>query len=709
MLIDNSLSGNILNIIKDIENKKDTTKNFNKLIEIMNSRVVRIVLNEFLEFPKELDDNEIHILGILLKSCNLIYSYSGESTGLTDTEYDELVSFYNDINKEDLSNITEEINDNTIHHTYKSLRGYIDKIYKLTDEDVLKNKSQKGVDQWLKSTEKRYVINSGNDIDLLEEEVIVMPKFDGISCIIECDEKGNVIHALTRGNTTTNEAKDITPLISKIYSGPFKNSKYKYGIKTELMVLNDDLDRFNNIYATSYKNTRSIAAAIVNTDSVDERAMYLNVIPLRYEYLIDNEEGLQDISPEMFNYPTLICKLKELNRIREFSFKCKNVSPGFRCDGSVICFTNPKVKEILGREDSMNKYEVAFKFTEETAYSEVVDIEFSAGLFGKLTPVVKVKPVKMKGNTVQSASLGSYQRFMDEGLAKGDIVKILYDIIPYIKFDNNDPACIRSNNKPIKAPRLCPDCNEPLTLSESGVDLHCTNPNCDCRKKGKILNYCVKVGIDGISFATVDDFYKAGLLKEIPDLYHLKNHIDKLQTLDGYGEIKVNNIISSIESSRQMSYATLLGSIGISGISIKKFQTILKYLSIDDLLELIDLNNLDIFTPIPGVKEKTAQKLIDGLKENEKIIKKLQKELLLYNESEEDVLFTCVFTKIRDDKLEEWIKEHGGEVSNSVTKDTSFVIVPNNVVSSSKIDKAKKYNIPIIVIEDVKKYIENTY
>ena len=131
---------------------------------------------------------------------------------------------------------------------------------------------------------------------------------------------------------------------------------------------------------------------------------------------------------------------------------------------------------------------MAYKFTEEVAYSKIEDIEFSAGLFGRIAPVAIIKPIKMKGNTIERISLGSMGRMKNLQLAKGDKVKVLYDIIPYVLFDEKDPKCKRSGKEPISVPWCCPECGEPLEFSETGDIAFCANKKCPCKIKGRILN-----------------------------------------------------------------------------------------------------------------------------------------------------------------------------------------------------------------------------
>ena len=663
------------------------------------------------------DEYYLKLFKIILKLCNYIYNNTGYDTGISDSEYDELLSYYNSISNDE-SIITEKVNkSNTRNHRYKSLRGTLDKIYKITEEDIIKNKSQKTLDDWVKQTERRYKQITGDDIDLYNEEVIVMPKFDGVSCIFECDEYGNLQHALTRGDTERNIAQDITNIFKNSFKSLLVTEKYEYGLKTEIMIKNDKLKEYNERYGKDYKNTRSLVSAILNSDNFSEDDVeYLVVVPLRYSYMKDNgEESEQELAMEVFQYPFERCLLKETEKIHEFAFNHKNVFGQFRCDGCVIQLTNPKLQKILGRENERQKYEVAFKYTEEKAYSKVIDIEFTTGLFGKINPVVIFEPVKMKGNDIQRASLGSYSRFLDLKLAKGDIIKVLYDIIPYATYDDSDCNCTRSGKPPIKAPVKCEECGEYLEVSNDNTTLQCVNPFCKCRIRGKIINYCIKMGIQSISYATVETLFSKGILTSIEDLYKIEDKKDEIIKIPGFGINKVNNMISEINDNKEVTTSRLLGSIGIDGISTKKFETLLSYLSIDEVIEFSINGNENIFNSIPGIKSKTSQKIIEGIKNNLDLIRELQKILTIKEEDKKKYNYKLYFTKTRldgsykDNMLKKLIESTGGLVSDYFNKDIDVLVVPSTNTMSAKVEKAGKYEIPIVLKDDLEKYINDNY
>lgn len=686
------------------------SSNLNKCVLFMNSNQMLSIYNNYIERISDNDNfnkNEIELLEMILRLCNSIYNYSGENTGLSDSEYDTLVEFYRDKTKDD-NFITEKLvkTDDTVYHKFKSLRGTLDKIYKLTDDDSIKNKSQKTIDDWVTSSERRIRDNYHVTVNLYEEDVIVMPKFDGVSAVFEVGKDGKLKRVLLRGDTSRNETTDVYHIFKDIFVPPLSNTGYEYGLKTEIMMLNSDFDSYNEKYHTNYKNTRSIVSSILNSDEADERVKYLQIIPLRISYLIDGVESDQEIAEGLFQYPWIKCKLKELDKIREFSVSHKTVSPGLRCDGSVIYLCNKTIQKYLGRENEKQKFEVAFKFTEEVGYSEVLDINFKTGLYATLNPVVKFKPIKLKGNTIENASLGSYARYKDLGLSKGDIIKISYDIIPYIHMDLDDPKCRKSGKPVIEPPLICSECGSRFVENEDRSSYVCPNKKCPSRIKGKILNYCNKLNIENISYATIEDLYEAGYLRDITDLYKLNLHKNSIAQLPGYKERKINNILKSIEGRTDVEPSELFGSIGIEGIGQKKFKSVFHYYTIDEVLDLCKDNVISAFVICDKIKDKTAAKLIEGVNENRDLLLFLRNRLHILPEPSIHTMFKIAFSNIRDKTAEQFIKNNGGEISDSVTKDTTALVVPNFSVTSTKIEKAKQFGIPIVLMDNLYSFLD---
>lgn len=682
--------------------------------DIIQSPEIKRSINGIIygEGKSGLSEQSMQFIYMVVCITQFIYNYSGEETGLSDTEYDRLYSIMLANGGSDVVSVPLTSGaTNVAYHKYPALRGTLKKTYYLSMDEPRRNPSRKYLDEWISSMESKITSETGNTINLNDEEVYVFPKFDGVSCIFEMDEKNNLVRALTRGYTETNEAQDITHHFPHgLTREHHEFQKQAYGLKTEIMMTQKDLEFYNKTYKTDYKNTRSIVSAILNEDEYDpEKASLLHIVPLR----VGTEDGNQELAREVFDiYPYLRCRMKDREAIRKFAYANEYIklnlsdpNESLRCDGAVLYIINPKIQHILGREHDKNLYEVAYKFTEKSAMTTIEDVTFNVGVFGRIAPVATVKPVKLKGNTIEKISLGSVGRFRDLQLRKGDTVKVLYDIIPYLGFDDD---CEHGDGELFELPDTCPECGEGLVFSDSMDLASCENPDCPCRIKGKILNFLNKMNIDNISYGIIDSLYDNGFVKSIKDLYSIEKNKNSIAALDGFGAKSVNIIIDSINSHREVPDYVVLGALGIIGASKLTFSKVLSQITMDDLLDIADNNQVSKLVVLPGIKTITAKKIIDGLRGNKKLIKFLKKELWIQQTKGSQVgSFTVCFTKVRDKDLEKWIENAGGTVVDSLTKDTMFLVVPSMDSQSSKIDKAKKHNVKIVSIKDFKATVED--
>ena len=664
-------------------------------------RTIDLFLNRDSVYPPyQCDDNDMLALTSLVNILQYIYNNTKIESPVSDSDYDKLYEMMNFETGKEI--ITVPINNGgrkIVHHTYPSLRGTLAKVYYLHNSYKRTNPSRKYLDEWVKQKERDYEDKTGHTIDLYKEDVYLFPKWDGVSGIQECDKDGKTIRWLTRGDTSRNEASYITSQLDK-YDSSGMNLSQPHGVKYEIMMENDKKDEYNATYRTDYKNSRSIVSSIINALEKDERVNYLHPVPLRYR----TESGEEGLHPKVFEYPYERCKLGDIDKIEEFANSHRLVN-GLRTDGCVIYIINPEVQKVLGRENEKNNYEVAYKFTEESAISVLEDIEYSVRNFGRITPVAIVKPVKLKGNTITRISLGNRERMESLNLHRGDYVKVLYDIIPYMVIDKE---CEEKNkelpwdNPKIDFPDYCPECGAHLKVD--GPIAKCENSNCPSKITGKILNYLTKLKIQNISYAIVDTLHDSHFLNSIEDLYELSSKIDEICRLPGMGELKISSIIQEIENKRKMYDYEMFGSLGIEGISIKTFKKILHDFTVDDVMDICKKEKAGKLCKVPGIKEKSANKIIEGVNENRKLIKFLLKELdIISSYDMDDDSPECVFTKVRDADFEKELSENGWVVADSVTDNTKVVVVPDITTISNKVIKARKKNIPVITLESFKR------
>ena len=682
--------------------------------ELQDKELMKLI-NYVLETGDIDDEDDLVVVEEFVSCCKYVYEKSGDFIPITDSQYDVLVDILNDHHIDIWEDQSLTSKDVGVHHRYKSLRGTLEKIYALSNDDELDNGSRRTLPDWIKSKERQLKEFTGKEYDLSHVEVYYFPKFDGVSVIFEIDETGKLKRALTRGNTKTNEAKDVTNVFKDF---EFENKGIPYGLKTEVMVSNTAFDNFHEKYSDvgmTYSSCRSLASAFINSDNSTLASMdkteYLTIVPLRFS--IDEDSNIPELANEVYDYPSLHTTLDNIQGIKDFAEDVRNVR-GLKTDGVVIYLNDSNLQMLLGRKNDKSQYEVAYKFTEESTYSKIEDIEFSVGRFGNIIPVAIIKPVVMKGNTIKRISMGSLKRFFTLNLAKGDKVKVLYDIVPYLVFNPYDKNCKRSKNEPIPMITNCPECGDILvTSNENQYSYSCKNPSCPHIKKGKILNYLEKMNIKYLSLMTVDKLYELDYLRSIKDLYTMKNHENEISMIMGLGKSSIHRIIDEIETHKKVTTTQFLGSLGIEGIGEKTFERVFAMLNYKEFMDFCNDDKkiaIGVLSVIPYINEKTAEKIYDGIHDNRKLIKALEKELdLIDYKRNYETSYHVVFTKVRDKELEDFILANNGRVEDSVKKTTSLVIIPNADISSSKLSKAKKYEIPVVTIDKAKDYIQSHF
>ena len=270
-------------------------------------------------------------------------------------------------------------------------------------------------------------------------------------------------------------------------------------------------------------------------------------------------------------------------------------------------------------------------------------------------------------------------------------------------------------------PKLCPSCSQHLIEKEgpTGITLYCENPNCPAKNLARFVQFVSKAGmnIDGLSEATLKKMIDEGIITSFTDIYYINRYKDKIISMEGMGEKSYNNLINSIEKSRNCKLENYLVALSIPNIGKSAAKTISKVFNgdydkfIDALYNNYDFSGLDDFGPI------TANSLIDYFKNNVDILlrPKLANELNFIIDIKKEIednfclnktfVVTGKFSKPRS-YYEEFITNKGGKLSGSVSKKTDYLLTNDAESGSSKAKKAKELNIPILSEEEFLKKIE---
>ncbi|MEK6625012.1 MAG: BRCT domain-containing protein, partial [Bdellovibrionota bacterium] len=320
---------------------------------------------------------------------------------------------------------------------------------------------------------------------------------------------------------------------------------------------------------------------------------------------------------------------------------------------------------------------------------------------GILTPVAEVDAVELSGAKVTNVTLHNYGIIKQFNIKANDIIEIIRsgEVIPkFLSIVNSSPG-------EMQIPEKCPSCGEQLSIER--IRLVCKNKKCPERIKQGILDFIGKMGIYDISEKRLIEMIKKGLVSEIPDLYKLS--IDDLLSLDKTKEKLAKKLYSNIQVTKKTTLAKFLGGLGISGIGINKSEKIV-YAGLDSL-ERIETATLDDLLKVEGLAEKSATDFLASFREKQPIIKKLLKlGFIIEKNDTKNLLGGKVFAltgelSIKRHEFEDLVRKNGGVVSNSVSKNTNFLISNERESNSSKFEKAQKLAVPIISEQDFYKMI----
>ena len=549
-------------------------------------------------------------------------------------------------------------------------------------------------------------------------------KFDGLSGVFEYDNGWK--HVIMRGDVELNDGTDISELFSgtidipSLFKYPLPKNIYKqpFGLKTEILMMQSDYDKYVTVRAGKPANRRSAVSSILNSDDEfdPDWLKYLTIIPLqistdeqikvdgnwRYVGVIDNRHQyirLGDI--ESFTVTSSIGNSRDTINHINTTLKSNAESMGLPIDGVVYTITNNTIISKLGRSNNINKFQIAYKFPAGIKKTKLIDVEFPVGSLGTVTPLAIVEPVVINGSTITHSTLSNFAKLNALHLHIGDEVKIRYDIVPILE---KDSSCKEAKSKLIAPPKYCPACGE---LLDTSTDIaRCTNrESCPSRIFGKIINYINKLNIIGIGDATVKDLMDMNVVRNISDLYKLKQHEKFLLQQDGYSHKKINNMISSIYSRTNLFPHEILGAIGIPDVGRRVMETVCRNIPLNILLTEDECTLISKLSTIKGIGNKMATKIVDGIEHNKILIH----DILTYvTVKEYDNMLpteTVCFTNIRDKDFETFLESKNVKVKDGYSKSVDILIVPNYNSTSTKVTKAKSDNKTILSIEDAyKKY-----
>lgn len=390
-------------------------------------------------------------------------------------------------------------------------------------------------------------------------------------------------------------------------------------------------------------------------------------------------------------------------------------------DGVVVKVNKREWQNQLGYTGKAPRWAIAFKWAGEEATTRIEDIIIQIGRTGKLTPVAILTPVNIKGSLITKATLHNFDEIkrLDVRIKDTVIVEKAGDIIPHII--KVLPGLRPLNTFPFKIPSKCPICSSKIIKPESEVNYYCSNKKCGARQRNKLYWFVSKKAFDikGLGPKIINQLMDNNLISQPWDLFLLKQ--GDLEPIERFAEKSASNLVSNIQKNKEITLARLLIACGIKHIgeetayflieklNLRKKERISEIIDFFKRLSQKDLENLKGIGPKIGESIKNwfnQKENIEFLKKLEEVgirikIEKKEKKKALENKI---FVFTGELKSMTREEAKKRIRELRGEVSESVSQKTSFVIVGEN--PGSKYEKAKKIGIKILTEEGFLKLIK---
>lgn len=544
-------------------------------------------------------------------------------------------------------------------------------------------------------------------------------KLDGLTLVVTYDN-GKLTKVVTRGNGHI--GTNITHLAHAIQGIP-DHIKYTghIVIRGEAVISYNDFNQFLIESDENYANPRNLASGSLSLKDPEEvKPRHIQWIPFTLVYLDEDikswgkrmdflkENSMNTVEHELITLPDTEHVQTAIDKWTELVTSKKNPFP---VDGLVIAFDNTEFAQtgsVTGHHAT--KAGLAFKWQDESAQTELQEIEWSCAT-STISPVAIFTPVELEGTTVKRASLCNISECERLGVGgKGTLISV-------IKANKIIPKVIKVEKAigALEIPTECPICHhatEIVTSQNSGTrTLHCTNVDCPAKQLKKFTRFVSKEGmnIDGISEQTLARFINLGWISEYADIYHLRNYIYQMASLDGFGERSASNIIKSIEKSRNVDAQRLLYALTIPMCGVDVCKRLLSAYPLKELiLAAVDAKEYDFFAHIAGIGPEKSASFINWFQsgKNKEMVQRLLDEVNVSQTDTTSIGKRCerltfvitgdVYHYKNRNELKAYIESQGGRVAGSVSGSTNFLINNDITSSSGKNKKAKELGIEII-------------
>ncbi|MGC0773789.1 MAG: NAD-dependent DNA ligase LigA [Candidatus Acidiferrum sp.] len=550
-------------------------------------------------------------------------------------------------------------------------------------------------------------------------EYIAEHKFDGLSISLQYED-GVLVRGVTRGDGTTGE--DVTPNVKTIRSIPLhvegavlKKAKLPsaFEVRGEVLMTRKAFEALNRQQEESggkiFVNARNSAAGAVRVlDPSITAARRLDFFA--YYLFVDGKVPFPKHSDSLMALKQLHFRASDdwklcdgIDQVLAYcdSWDAKRENLAYDIDGVVIKVNSVAIQNELGFTARAPRWAIAYKYPARQETTVVNDIIVQVGRTGALTPVAVLEPVQVGGVTVSRSTLHNMDEVERLGLQIGDTVLIerAGEVIPHVLKVVKEGK----NRKPFRMPKHCPECHSAIHHVEGEVAYRCVNAACPAKRKESLLHFASRhaMNIDGLGEKIVDQLVDKGLVKDVADLYTLKE--DQVAGLDRMAEKSAQNLLAELEGSKKNSLARLIHALGIRNVGERTGQLLAEHFSSLEELAAAKEENL---VAVPEVGPIVAAAITEFFSEpaNRQLIKKLHKagvhptaekrEVKSQKLAGKSFVFTGGLANRSREEAGELVQQNGGKVSSSVSKKTDYVVVGTD--PGSKYDKAKELGVPIL-------------
>ncbi|MDX9880777.1 MAG: NAD-dependent DNA ligase LigA [Prolixibacteraceae bacterium] len=560
-------------------------------------------------------------------------------------------------------------------------------------------------------------------------EYVCELKFDGTSISLRY-KNGELQQAITRGDGIRGD--DVTANVRTIRSIPLKlkggNIPEEIEIRGEVLLpfavfdqLNAEREKEGEPLFANPRNAASGTLKMQNSSIVSKRKLDAFLYYLLGEDL-----------PSDGHFENLQAAARWGCKISEHSRKCANIDEVIAfcrewdekrhglpvaTDGVVVKVNSIRLQQYLGFTAKSPRWAIAYKFKAEQVSTILQSVSYQVGRTGAVTPVANLEPVLLAGTIVKRASLHNADIIKSLGLHISDTVFVEKggEIIP--KIVGVDTGSRHPMAQTVQFIKNCPECGTPLVRNEGEAAFYCPNDTgCPPQIKGRIEHFISRkaMNIDGLGEETIDLFYSRGMIHDAADIYELKK--EDISQLERLGDKSAERILKSLEESKNVPFERVLFALGIRFVG----ETVAKILANKLIhIENIRLANMDELTGIDEIGGKIAESVYNFFR-NEKSLQLIERlknhglqfsldETSLQNRSEKlnglSIIISGTFENFSRDELKKMIEQNGGKNVSSISKNTSYLLAGNNI-GPSKLEKARKLEIPIISEDDFLKMLK---